>query len=158
MLKVLAGSTLKIPAPEGAVSLSLAGEGVRAGPYPVVDGVVKLTPAITKGALKAGVLFVSEWSLSVDGDVYLRVGPRVRVKGSIANKDVTGLRLSVIDETIKNARAALRDMSDGAVTSFSGGDRNYSFETRGELVNFISKLVKARNRARGRKRADVRLI
>ena len=141
MLSVTKGSTLRVDAPEGALSMRLAGGGqVDLAPVAVVEGQAKLLPSLTK-RLVAGEVYVTEFNI-VDGygDTFIKTGPRVKVMGSIAAGDVVGVEKSVLERAYDAAQKALLGMSGSGAVSFSSGENQYSFESRNDLLSFVNRL------------------
>jgi len=63
----------------------------------------------------------------------------------------TEQKLASLDASIQNAYKALETLSKGAQSSVSFENRNYDYESRGELLGFIKSLEAQRAELAGQK-------
>lgn len=60
-------------------------------------------------------------------------------------------KLASVENMLANAYNALEKLTVGAQTSISFGDKNYTFESRSELLYFINQLENKKAALQGRK-------
>ena len=135
------GEQISISAPAGATQLFVAGAGKRIEPIDVVDGTAVLTSATTE-TMPPGE-YMTEWKVvDADGSVRLPDGCRITVSQSLAtdHDELRTVPVTQYERILAAAKDALESAAGDGAISVSTGESNFSFESRNELLSFVSRL------------------
>ena len=150
MQRIFRGATYLVtePAPAdldiSSANFVLAGAGVRRSyPLALTDGRwrYRLSPAETTMLAPGDLVSEIAWT-ATDGEVRIEQHLTITVQDSLtANDSITDKPQSIEQQTLTAAKNALLTASgDTALTFSTPGGQSFSFETRGDLLRFVSDL------------------
>ena len=137
-MEIYRGSRLQVDAPDNAVRWRIAGAG-KVMQATVVDGKATFDGVKTETFPDAD--YVSEFELSVDGDVDLVAGPSFTILPSIKQGGVKSAPRSFAQQALALVEQALLAASSSGEISVGADEVSFSYETRGELLAYRTRLL-----------------